>query len=200
MSVIELAKEKEKERSEPMLARICVQEHWQKEANVADLQAACRKKGWIAAIAAATCGPRGGASAGVAVLAPTRTAPGLVLGHKEDESPPGSKGRLATSCGNGVLPGGIYASSCYLWTNEVNTMRNRTLLFKALENAFTSGMPWLIGLDANQTPEELSQWAAAAIGRAKGVIIAPDGPTHFPAEGGEARTIDYFIVSTALER
>ena len=157
MSVLDLAKDKEKEGSEPMIARICVQ-HWQKDAAVVDLQASCRKKGWTAAVAAATSGPRGGASAGGAVLAPTRTAPGLILGYKEDESPPNSKGRIATSCGHGLLPGGIYASSCYLWTNEGSTARNRSLLFKALEKAHASGLPWLIGLDANQTPEEIKQW------------------------------------------
>ena len=94
MAVIDCVEGKRKEaKGELGVAAIFVQEHWQKEDAIADLQIACKRKGWTAHGAAATTGPQGGASAGTAVLAPTRTAPSNLGGYEADCSPNGEASR-----------------------------------------------------------------------------------------------------------
>ena len=196
MAVLEAVSSDERGRAET--AVVAVQEHWQRRGCTADMQAQCRKLGWMASVAPATTGPQGGASAGVAVLMPSRTAPGLIPGIGADESPLKEQGSVATAYGQGIIPGGLLAISCYLRTNEVASTGNRAIITKALGAAKASGLPWVVAMDANQTPEELGGWAGELLEKAGGVIVAPREPTHFPAEGKEPRTLDYFLMSRSV--
>ena len=60
-----------------------------------------------------------------------------------------------------------------------------------------SGCPWIMGMDANDTPRGLEDWAGRMIARAGGRIVCQQEATHYPTEGS-ARNIDFFIVSEAL--
>ena len=169
------------------------QEHHTGEDRIADLQAQLKRDGWRMAAAHATRTEAGGWSAGVAVCTPAHVAAGLNKGMQVDCSPPRSPGRVAAIWLQQVAPGGIMVVSCYLHDVEHGSARNVDLLIKALSVAADSGCPWVLGLDAQEEPEDFLKWAAPVIERCNGVIAAPSAPTHYPGVG-QARCIDYFIV------
>ena len=43
-------------------------------------------------------------------------------------------------------------SAVYLWHTERGTFRNREVLGRALRGMVESGCPWIVGMDANDTP------------------------------------------------
>ena len=49
--------------------------------------------------------------------------------------------------------------------------------------AGNSGVPWVIGGDFQDTPQEIGQWASEMIDRAKGRIIHGKEPKVYPSSG-----------------
>ena len=178
------------------VAVLC-QEHHAGPDQMVDLQAQLKSEGWSLAATRAVVTPLGGRSAGVGVCTPTHIMAGIDDGRCVDRSPEGSPGRLAAAWIHQIALGGVLVLSCYLHDSEEGTVRNLELLAHALQSATASGCPWIVGLDAQQPPDELLRWAAPAVDRANGVIITPESPTHFPGVG-RSRTLDYFIVSRVL--
>ena len=60
-----------------------------------------------------------------------------------------------------------------------------------------TGCCWVVGQDANDTPQGLEEWAKVAIGKAGGQIVCQPRATNLPTDA-EARNIDYFILPQAL--
>ena len=87
-------------------------------------------------------------------------------------------------------------ASLYMWHTEGPTERNVQLLSRALRAMVESGCPWVLGLDANGTPEEFGTWAKKCIHKAGGRLIHQEEATHYPGEG-QARNLDFFIVAEA---
>ena len=56
----------------------------------------------------------------------------------------------------------------------------------------------MLAMDANQTPWELGNWAGEMLEKAGGAIVAPKSPTHYLAEGGGPRIVDYFLMSSSV--
>ena len=176
---------------------IMCQEHHAGPGQLADLQAQLGSAGWRFAATRAVMTPAGGRSAGVGVGTPTHVAAGIDDAMRVDCSPMHSPGRLAALWVQQIAPGGVLVLSCYLHDGEECSVRNLELLSEALQVARASGCPWIIGMDAQQPPEDLLKWAAPVIDRADGVTAAPDAPTHFPGVGC-SRRLDYFILSRSL--
>ena len=84
-----------------------------------------------------------------------------------------------------------------MYVGEASSGRNIELLSHALKTARASGCPWVIGLDAQQEPKELLNWAAPIVDRADGSFAAPSEPTHFPGVG-QSRCLDDFILDRSL--
>ena len=168
-------------------------EHQTGEDRIADLQAQLKREGWRMAAAHATRTEAGGWSAGVAVCTPAHVAAGLDEGMKVDCSPPRSPGRVAAVWLQQVAPGGIMVVSCYLHDVEHGSARNVELLLRALAVASNSGCPWVLGLDAQEEPDDFLKWAAPVVEKCSGVIVAPHEPTHYPGVG-RAKCMDYFVV------
>ena len=96
-----------------------------------------------------------------------------------------------------MVPCGFMAVSCYLYTVEGGTKRNLHLLAKAFEGVRAARCQWVMGLDAQQNPDEFSKWAAPLIEKAGGAIVSPAEPTHVLGVG-MARTLDFFVIDRAL--
>ena len=173
------------------------QEHHACAEHIPDLQAQLKKSGWKCAPVRAVQTHLGGRSAGVAVLTPSHVAAGVDSKLALDLSPSGSEGRLAALWVQQVAPGGILALSLYLHDGEQGSVRNVELLFAALKAAQASGCPWVLGMDGQQSPEELLKWAAPMLENAGAIVANTGGPTHFPGVGC-CRCLDYFIVSRSL--
>ena len=142
-------------------------------------------------------GQKGGRSAGTAVVTPCDVLVAVKEGAKVDASPPASKGRLAHAWIQQGPPCGIMVASLYLRHTDGPTERKSHLLNRALWVTVEAGCPWVIGLDANDTPEGFGTWAKMPIGRAGRRLVHQVEATHFPGEG-EARNLDFFIVSESL--
>ncbi len=179
------------------ICAILSQEHQARGPAVADLQADCRACSWRMAAAGATTGEGGGSSAGVGVATPAHVPSGLRPGWCTDVSPKGCPGRIAVHWVQAILPCGVLCISVYLFHSEGASPRNLAILDQALATARASECVWCMGLDANQSPEELLAWAAPLVQLSNGKLVAPDAPTHYPATG-QAKTIDYFIMHSSL--
>ncbi len=182
--------------SRPPIA-ILSQEHHAGARNIADLQSAARRMKWRLAASKAIQTEEGGTSAGVAICTPAHVAAGVDKGAKVDRSPKDSPGRLAMVWIQELVPSGFMAASCYLHTREGATARNLALLSKALGDLKATRCPWLLGLDAQQEPDQFLRWAAPAIERAGAKVFFPKEPTHFPGVGQE-RCMDFFIVDASI--
>ena len=177
------------------------QEHQQGKDKLPDLQYWAKGQGWALTAASAIRTERGGDSAGVAIVTPRDVPAGLAPGCKADLAIDGSKGRAVMTWIQQIAPGGATCASVYMWHSEGGTSRNFELLQRTLKAVRAVGCPWIVGLDANDTPEGLARWAGPLLTKAGGRIISIGEPTHFPAEGGgEARNIDFFILSTDLAK
>ena len=176
---------------------ILCQEHHAGADRIADLQAQIRKESWRLAAAHATPTVEGGWSAGVGICTPAHVAAGIDGALAVDQSPSGSPGRMAALWVQQVAPGGVLLLSCYLHDVEHGSVRNAELLEKALVTAKSSGCPWIIGLDAQEEPQDLLRWAAPMVDRASGAVVHPDAPTHVPGVG-KCRCMDYFILDKSI--
>ncbi len=176
---------------------ILSQEHHQTESGAGDLQSFAHQCGWSAAIVPAVAGRGHGPSAGVAVLSASHIPTGLLRTTHCDRSPPGSGGRLGVIWTQDIVPCGIVNITIYLHTTEGPTPRNVNLVARALEEAKSSGCPWIIGGDWQDTPASVAAWAGDMFCRAGGIVVAPDSPTIYPSTG-EPRVIDFFVVSNQL--
>ena len=176
---------------------ILCQEHHAGAEQLPDLQAQIRAVGWKLAATKANITLKGSRSAGVGVCTPSWVAAGVEEGNTVDCSPVESPGRIAALWLQQVAPGGILIVSCYLHVGEASSSRNIELLSHALRTARTSGCPWVIGLDAQQEPNDLLSWAATMVDRAEGTVIAPCEPTHFPGVG-QCKRLDFFILDRSL--
>ena len=176
---------------------ILCQEHHAGPDKLIDLQAQLKAEGWKIATAHAVQTTAGGWSAGVGVCTPSHVAAGVDAGTKVDQSPASSQGRIASMWLQQVAPGGIQLVSCYLHDVEHGTTRNAELLARALLAAKALGCPWIIGLDAQEEPQDLLKWAAPLVDRAHGTIVHSDDPTHVPG-AGTSRRLDYFIIDKAI--
>ena len=173
------------------------QEHQQGQGKVQDLQHWSKEMGWSMAASKATSTDKGGWSAGTAVVTPRNVHAGVKEGIRVDMSTENSKGRIAQTWLMHVVPCGVMVSAVYLWHTERGTQRNTELLGRALRGMVESGCPWIMGMDANDTPRGLEEWAGGMIEKAGGRIVCQKEATHYPAVGA-ARNIDFFIVSEAL--
>ena len=168
-------------RSPPIA--ICAQEHHSTKDRLPDLQAAAGAVGWKIAAAKAVTTPEGGVSAGAAVCNPSSVATGRDEKTPWDWSPAQSRGRIAAIWVQELIPCGFMAVSCYMYTAEGATERNVQILAKALEGVKAARCPWVMGLDAQQEPEQFLRWAAPMIEKAGGTVVAPKEPTHVPGRG-----------------
>ncbi len=175
------------------------QEHHAREDALPDLEAMAKRGRWKMAATPATSGEGGRPSAGTAVFVPDHLGWGTPTGKSWDFSPPGSRARVAAAWVHTSSPGGLLCISAYWWTSEGVSQRNLRILRAALDLAASHGAPWIIGADFNAEPAELQEAAAAMMGRAGAVLMAPSTPTHYPAEG-RARVLDYFIVDERIAK
>ena len=173
------------------------QEHQQPKGKFQDLQHWAQRKGWECSGARAVATEKGGSSAGVLMLTPKGVPLAVKPGCKCDQSPSDAPGRLAVGWIQQVIPCGVMCASLYLWHTEGGSVRNMKLLQTALQAVSTTGCPWIIGMDANNTPQELAHWAAPILTRAGAKIVATGEATNFPTEGA-ARCIDYFLVADEI--
>ncbi len=178
-------------------AALMVQEHHARGDALVDLDGKARAMGWKMAAAPATDGRRGGSSAGSAVLVPSHLDWGTAPGGLWDLSPPGSPGRLSAAWIRAGPKCGLLVMSCYFWTTEGPTARNLGLLETGLRAAAALGLPWVMGADANMTPEQLATAAKGMLGRAGAVIRRSGRPTNYPA-AGSPREIDFFLLDEKL--
>ena len=176
---------------------ILCQEHHAAAEQLPDLQAQIRAQGWKLHAAKANTTFKGSRSAGVGVCTPSWVAAGASSGASVDRSPTDSPGRVASLWLQQVVLGGVCLVSCYLYVGEGSSNRNIELLSHALRTAKLSGCPWVLGLDAQQEPQELLAWAAPMIDRAEGGVFAPSEPTHYPGVG-QCRCLDFFIMDRSL--
>ncbi len=173
------------------------QEHHQTADRKSDLQAFCRRIGWTAVVTPAVPGKGEGPTAGTAVVTPRHVPIGIQDGMDTDPSPPEARGRIACSWIQAVVPCGFMAVSAYFFHSEGGTYRNVKVLCHALRVGRASRCPWVIAADCQQSPKEFLSWAGGAITKAGGTLVAAGEPTHY-ASVGEAREIDYFVISDAL--
>ena len=176
---------------------ILSQEHHACAEHIPDLQAQLRKSGWSCAVVRAVQTELGGRSAGVAVLTPSHVAAGVDPKLALDLSPTGSEGRLAALWVQQIALGGILALSGYLHDGEQGSLRNVELLSAAVNAAQAGGCPGILGIDGQQSPEELLKWAPPMLEKEDAFVASSAGPTHFPGVGS-CRCLDYFIVSRSL--
>ena len=175
------------------------QEHQQGKEKLPDLQAWVKQKGWSLTAAEAVTTNKGGESAGVAIVVPRDVPAGVVAESKADLAIEGSRGRAVVSWLQHIAPGGVMLASVYMWHTEGGTPRNTELLQKTLQAVTVTGCPWIVGLDANDTPAGLASWAAPLLAKAGGRIVSTGVPTNYPSEG-EARNIDYYLVAEGLAK
>ena len=114
-----------------------------------------------------------------------------------DISPKECEGRATAVWVQQIVPCGALLISVCFYTGEGPSPRNTAIMSRALQVAGNSGVPWVIGGDFQDTPQEIAQWAGEAIDRAQGRIIHGDEPTVYPSVG-VPRVIDFFILSEVL--
>ncbi len=180
------------------VAAVACQEHHARLHGWVDLQHRARSHGWIAHGAEATSTDAGGASAGVLVATPAHLGSAPPFGGLQDDfSPKDSPGRLAATWLHTAIPGGLLVIAVYFWTGEGLSRRNLRLLEAAGALARRHGGLWIICADFNFEPMQLkpySDW----MDNMRAVVAAPNAPTHHPADGGEPRVLDYFLVDARL--
>ena len=96
-----------------------------------------------------------------------------------------------------MVPRGIYVASCYLHDNEGSTERNLELLAHLLAKLKAARCPWVLGLDAQQEPQELVKWAAPLLDNVWGKIVNADDATLHPGVG-RPKILDYSFVEEKL--
>ena len=142
-------------------ARTCAilnQEHQQWKRDLGELQQQAGGAGWKLGVVPAVVGPKGGASAGVAVVVRKGVGFDRVLGGWSGGSGE-ADGRVAVAWVQAVTKAGILVISVYLWTNEGLAARNLKVLVAAAIVIDRHGGPWLMRGDFNMTPEELQRGA-----------------------------------------
>ena len=115
-----------------------------------------------------------------------------------DLSPHGSEGRAAGLWVQAAMLGGILIVFVYLWHSEGLTSRNRSILDAVLAAVVAHGGPWLIVGDFNCQPSFLAEAMELALKKAGAVILAPDGPTHYPGGEGTLAALDFCIADDRI--
>ena len=175
---------------------ILSQEHHRVAPQLPDLQSMARRNGWKGTVVQATTGEGGGIGAGVATFTPLHIPCGELPCVPHDISPKGSEGRAIATWMQQIVPCGTLLS-VYLHTGEGPSPRNKALLGQALQVVGSSGTPWIMGGDFQDTPEEVESWAGEDVARARGRFYYGMEPTIYPSNGAP-RVIDYFIVAEEL--
>ena len=173
------------------------QEHHACVDRLVDLQAQAKQLGWRIAPAPAVKTQGIGRSAGVGVCTPLHVPAGRREGEGWDWSPSDSPGRAVATWAQGVLPCGVYMASCYLHDMEGGTERNILLLASLLGKLRATRCPWIIGLDAQQEPNEFARWAGPLLAKVGGRIVSAGCPTFFPGVG-RSKELDFFLMDEAL--
>ena len=184
-------------RGGKMPAAVLSQEHHACASRLVDLQAQAKKLGWRIASAHAVRTQGKGRSAGVGVCTPMHIAAGRREGAGWDWSTPDSLGRAVALWVQNVVPCGIYLASCYMHDSEGGTQRNLALLAEVLGRLQATRCPWVVGLDAQEEPDEFVKWAGPLLNKVGGKIVATGKPTFFPGVG-RAKQLDFFIVLESL--
>ena len=165
---------------------ILIQETKTLEGRTDSLKANAKVDGWRTITTAANPGRGNTASGGTAVL--VRSCFGLRVA-------PGSEliGEPHRSCmGQATLLDGLYVTSAYLRHSEGASPENLAILGEIAANLATTDGRWLLGMDANMSPQELTE---------TGWLELVDGKIHHanaPTCGNN--NYDYFVASKAVSR
>ena len=159
-----------------------------------DLQHDAKKLGWTLTGAPAVRTSREGSSAGVCVAARAGISVGDI-GGSFDLSPPSYPGRLSGAWIQAGPDTGMIFLSVYLHHTEGASLRNKSILKRAISVAHGYGCPWIIAGDFNADPEHILAHWFEALERSNGYIVATKEPTHSPTNGIH-RTIDFAICSS----
>ena len=101
--------------------------------------------------------------------------------------------RIALTHISGIFPSGLLFASVYMVTALGPKAANLALLERLGQILCQQGAPWIVGMDANMSVDELLQtdWRR----KVGGVLCAPSEHT---CHQGAGRTIDYFVVAESL--
>jgi hypothetical protein len=179
-------------------AAILVQEHQSRGAAMVDLHHQVKEMGWKVADTEAVIGAGGGSSAGTCIVAPRSVgwAPPANDG-RWDWSPIRSPGRVTAAWLEAGTKCGLLLVSLYLWTSEGMSARNLGLLEQALVTASRHGSPWIIGMDANVSPEALTVAASRLLERF-GAVVKNAGEATFSPGRGAPSELDFFLVDCRI--
>ena len=171
------------------------QEHRLSSEWIGEVRAALHARGWASAFTQSETGAGGGRSVGTFILVPRSVGITFLEGCIAwDWSPPGSRGRVCVGWSPLFQKGCIMLMSAYLWTGEHLSVRNLSILDAIGELTKHQGLNWLLEMDAQLTPEELS--ATGWLADVGGTIIRTKRSTCRGMGGG--REIDFFEADKAI--
>ena len=171
------------------------QEHRLDNLWLGEVACSMRGAGWALAITPSASGAKGGRSAGTFIAVPKALGITYLEGRESwDVSPPGSPGRVCAGWSPVLVKGGVVLVSAYLWDGEELSIRNLSVLESLGELLVGNGLPWILQLDAQNTPEALidTGWVDDVRGK-----VFRCGKSTCSGRGG-GREIDFFIVSDTL--